>query len=103
MECKRDGKGGRKKGAHKDMGKYGKRNKGGMGRSGEKTDLRVHTQKKGIKKGEQKRATEWKSGEYHSQGRTHRKKCESKQRDIYHRRMERRGNVENRLCSIATC
>lgn len=39
-----------------------------------------------------------KNGEYHTQPKSiHRKKCESKQREIYHWRVERNGNVENRL------
>lgn len=39
-----------------------------------------------------------KNGEYHTQPKSiHRKKCESKQREIYHWRVERNGNVENKL------
>lgn len=49
MDWQRDGEGGRKKGAHKDMGKYGKRKKG---EGGERADLRVHRKRRWVSRKE---------------------------------------------------
>ena len=95
-------RGWQKEGGTQRRGEHRKTKKGEMWRQWREN--RFESVPKENKEGWAEKSDRMKNGEYHTQPRsTHRKKCESKQREIYHWRLERNGNVENRLCSTATC